>query len=58
MDDYQQSWDGLRRQTRTVLWEEAVSLSGVPHYLGAPDDLKLLLMKAQKRNYQLQGHGR
>src|SRR2546428_10411729 len=49
VDDYQQSWDGLRRQTRAVLWEEAVSLSGVPQYLGAPDDLKLLLMKAVNR---------
>jgi transposase-like protein len=49
VDDYQQSWDGLRRQIRTVLWEEAVRQTGVPHYLGAPDDLKLLLMKAQNR---------
>src|SRR5579859_5264393 len=49
VDDYQQSWDGLRRQTRAALWEEAVRLSGVPQYLGAPDDLKLLLMKAQNR---------
>jgi hypothetical protein len=49
VDDYQQSWDGLRRQIRSVLWEEAVREVGVPHYLGAPDDLKLLLMKAQNR---------
>jgi len=49
VDDYQQSWDGLRRQTRALLWEEAVRLSGVPQYLGAPDDLKLLLMKAVNR---------
>ena len=49
VDDYQQSWDGLRRQTRAILWEEAVKLSGVPQYLGAPDDLKLLLMKAVNR---------
>jgi hypothetical protein len=49
VDDYQQSWDGLRRQIRAVLWEEAVRQTGVPHYLGAPDDLKLLLMKAQNR---------
>lgn len=41
VDDYQQSWDGLRRQTRAVLWEEAVRQTGVPQYLGAPDDLKL-----------------
>jgi hypothetical protein len=49
VDDYQQSWDGLRRQIRSVFWEEAVRQTGVPHYLGAPDDLKLLLMKAQNR---------
>src|ERR1700730_18668731 len=49
VDDYQQSWDGLRRQTRAVLWEDAVRQTGVPQYLGAPDDLKLLLMKAQNR---------
>jgi len=58
VDDYQQSWDGLRRQIRTVLWEEAVRQTGVPQYLGAPDDLKLLLMKAANRkvrshNYQV-----
>ena len=53
VDDYQQSWDGLRRQTRAVLWEEAVRQTGVPQYLGAPDDLKLLLMKArQSKNAQ------
>src|SRR3989440_5355723 len=49
VDDYQQNWDGLRRQKRNVLWEEAVRQTGVPQYLGAPDDLKLLLMKAQNR---------
>ena len=49
VDDYQQSWDGLRRQTRTQLWEDAVRQTGVPQYLGAPDDLKLLLMKAVNR---------
>jgi hypothetical protein len=49
VDDYQQSWDGLRRQTRAVLWEEAVRQTGVSQYLGAPDDLKLLLMKAVNR---------
>ena len=58
VDDYQQSWDGLRRQIRTVLWQEAVRQTGVPQYLGAPDDLKLLLMKAANRkvrshNYQV-----
>ena len=49
VDDYQQNWDGLRRQKRNILWEEAVRPTGVPQYLGAPDDLKLLLMKAQNR---------
>ena len=29
--------------------EEAVRQTGVPQYLGAPDDLKLLLMKALNR---------
>jgi hypothetical protein len=49
VDDDQQSWDGLRRHIRTVLWEDAVRHTGVPHSLGAPDDLKLLVMKAQHR---------
>jgi putative transposase len=49
VDDYQQNWDGLRRQKRNILWEEAVLQTGVPQYLGAPDDLKLLLMKAHNR---------
>ena len=49
VDDYQQAWDPLRRQKRSVLWEHAVAQSGVPRYLGAPDDLKLLLMKAVNR---------
>jgi Mu transposase, C-terminal len=55
VDDYQQSWDELRRQRRTVLWEQAVAQSGVPRYLGSPDDLKLLLMKAINR--KTPGHG-
>ena len=46
VDDYQQEWDTLRRQRRSVLWEHAVAQSGVPRYLGSPDELKLLLMKA------------
>ena len=41
VDDYQQAWDPLRRQRRTVLWDQAVAQSGVPQYLGPPDDLKL-----------------
>ncbi len=56
VDDYQQSWDGLRRQKRDVLWEEAVRQRGVPQYLGAPDDLKLLLMKAQNRKVRSHGY--
>ena len=47
VDDYQQDFDdSLRGQRRSVLWEQAVAQSGVPRYLGSPDDLKLLLMKA------------
>jgi transposase InsO family protein len=49
VDDYQQDWDVLRRQRRSVLWEQTVAQSGVPQYLGSPDDLKLLLMKAVNR---------
>src|SRR5450755_819980 len=55
VDDYQQDWDKLRRQQRSVLWEHAVAQSGVPLYLGSPDDLKLLLMKAINR--KTPGHG-
>ena len=55
VDDYQQAWDPLRRQRRCMLWEQAVAQSGVPRYLGAPDDLKLLLMKAVNR--KTPGHG-
>jgi hypothetical protein len=55
VDDYQQAWDELRRQRRCVLWEQAVAQSGVPPYLGSPDDLKLLLMKAVNR--KTPGHG-
>jgi hypothetical protein len=55
VDDYQQAWDTLQRQRRTVLWEQAVAQSGVPRYLGSPDDLKLLLMKAVNR--KTPGHG-
>ena len=56
VDDYQQAWDGLRRQRRAVLWDMAVAQSGVPQYLGAPDDLKLLLMKAVNRKTPGQGY--
>jgi hypothetical protein len=56
VDDYQQDWDSLRRQRRWVLWEQAVAQSGVPQYLGAPDDLKLLLMKAINRKTPHHGY--
>src|SRR5919109_1488963 len=56
VDDYQQEWDDLRRQRRCVLWEQAVAQSGVPQYLGSPDDLKLLLMKAINRKTPHHGY--
>jgi Mu transposase, C-terminal len=56
VDDYQQAWDELRRQRRSVLWEQAVAQSGVPQYLGSPDDLKLLLMKAINRKTPHHGY--
>ena len=55
VDDYQQDWDKLRRQKRSVCWEHAAAQSGVPQYLGSGDDLKLLLMKAINR--KTPGHG-
>src|SRR5438132_1551623 len=56
VDDYQQAFDGLRRQRPCVLWEQAVAASGVPQYLGSPDDLKLLLMKAVNRKTPHHGY--
>src|SRR6266851_3468313 len=56
VDDYQQTFDGLRRQRPCVLWEQAVAQSGVPQYLGSPDDLKLLLMKAVNRKTPHHGY--
>jgi len=56
VDDYQQAFDGLRRQRPCVLWEQAAAQSGVPQYLGSPDDLKLLLMKAQNRKTPHHGY--
>src|SRR5205823_11565232 len=44
-----QEWDRERRGRRTSLWEESVQKMGVSRYLGSPDDLKLLLMKAANR---------
>ncbi len=49
VDAYHQEWDHLRRGRRISLWEDAVREKGVPRYLGSPDDLKLLLMKAKNR---------
>ncbi len=56
VDDHQQAWDTLRGQKRCVLWEQAVAHSGVPQYLGSPDDLKLLLMKAVNRKTPHHGY--
>ena len=49
VDGYMQEWNDLRRQTPLALWQESVREKGVPRWLGSPDDLKLLLMKAQNR---------
>ena len=49
VDAYHQEWDHLRRGRRISLWEDAVQEKGIPRYLGSPDDLKLLLMKAKNR---------
>ena len=56
VDDYQRDWDELRRQWRYILWDQAIAQSGVPQYLGSPDDLKLLLMKAVNRQRPSQGY--
>src|SRR5215467_5444914 len=56
VDDYQRDFDTLRQQRRYVLWEQAVAASGVPQYLGSPDDLKLLLMKAVNRETPHHGY--
>ena len=56
VDDYQQAFDDTRRQRRWVLWEQAVATSGVSQYLGSPDDLKLLLMKAVNRKTPHHGY--
>ncbi len=56
VDDYQRDFDTLRQQRRYILWEQAVAASGVPQYLGSPDDLKLLLMKAVNRKTPHHGY--
>jgi len=49
VDGYMQEWDKLRRAKRSALWEDTVRETGSPHWMGSPDDLKLLLMKAVNR---------
>ncbi len=49
VDGYLQEWDKLRRGRRIALWEDSVREKGLPRWMGAPDDLKLLLMKAVNR---------
>jgi hypothetical protein len=57
VDDYQQSWDGLRRQIRAVRMARKPSAkAGFPSSLRAPDDLKLLLMKAVNRKAPSHGY--
>src|SRR5216683_2458395 len=55
VDAYMQEWDHLRRGRRATLWEESVQHKGVARYLGSPDDLKLLLMKAKNRRNPITG---
>ncbi len=55
VDAYLQEWDHLRRGRRISLWEDSVREKGVPNYLGSPDDLKLLLMKAVNRKNPVTG---
>ena len=55
VDAYMQEWDHLRRGRRATLWEDSVQHKGVPRYLGSPDNLKLLLMKAQNRKNPVTG---
>ncbi len=49
VDGYMQEWDKLRRAKRVTLWEDSVREKGLPRFMGAPDELKLLLMKAVNR---------
>ena len=49
VDGYMQEWDKLRRGKRVALWEDSVREKGLPRWMGPPDDLKLLLMKAVNR---------
>lgn len=56
VDGYMQEWDKLRRAKRSTLWEDAVQQTGIPRFMGSPDDLKLLLMKAVNRKNPATGH--
>ena len=49
VDAYMQEWDRDERGRRSRCGKRACSTMGVPRYLGSPDDLKLLLMKAVNR---------
>ena len=55
VDAYMQEWDLCGRGRRISLWEDSVREKGVPRYLGSPDDLKLLLMKAENRKNPVTG---
>jgi transposase len=55
VDGYMQEWDKLRRQTRVMLWEDAIQSKGIPRWMGSQDDLKLLLMKAVNRKNRSTG---
>ncbi len=55
VDGYLQEWDSLRRGKRVTLWQTSVEARGVSRYLGSPDDLKLLLMKAVNRRNPVTG---
>ena len=56
VDGYMQEWDKIRRAKRSSLWEDAVQKTGIPRFMGSPDDLKLLLMKAVNRKNPATGH--
>ena len=55
VDAYMQEWDHQRRGQRVSLWQESVQKMGVASFLGSPDDLKLLLMKAVNRRNKTTG---
>ena len=55
VDGSLQEWDKLRRGRRIALWEDRVREKGLASFMGAPDDLKLLLMKAAHRKNPASG---